>query len=76
MMTTKFLVPEVGGYASQLAVYLNKVNYQLVKFQGRVWYMGRKHFLLTSWNMVGKVPHKIAALLILPYPMKYTFHSF
>ncbi len=75
-MTTKFLVPEVGGYASQLAVYLNKVNYQLVKFQGRVWYMGRKHFLLTSWNMVGKVPHKIAALLNLLYPMKYTFHSF
>jgi hypothetical protein len=76
MTSTKFLVPEVGEYASQLAVYLNKVNYQLDKFQGRVWYMGRKHCLLTSRNMGGKVPHKIAALLNLPYPMKFTFHSF
>ena len=27
-------------------------------------------------NMVGKVPHEIAALLNLPGPVKYTFHSF
>jgi hypothetical protein len=80
MTLNKFLVTEVGGYASQLAVYLIKVNNQLDKFRGRVWYTGRKHYLLTSQfmgrNMVGKVPHKIAALLNLPYPIKYTFHSF
>jgi len=44
--STKFLVPEVEGYASQLAVYLKKVNNQLDKFQGRVWYKRRKHDLL------------------------------
>ncbi len=64
--STKFLVPEAGGYASQLAVYLNKVNNQLDIFQGRVWYTGRKHAMLTKTfmgrNMVGKVPHEIAAL--------------
>ncbi len=80
-MSTKFLVPEVGGYAGQLAVYLNNVNSQLDKFQGRVWYTGKKkHGVLTSQvmgkNMVTKVPHEIAALLKLPDPMKYTFHSF
>ena len=26
-------------------------------------------------NMVAKMTHKIAALLSLPYTMKYTFHS-
>jgi hypothetical protein len=75
-------VPEVGGYASQLAVYLKKVNNQLDKFQGRVWYKRRKHVLLVlltsqfmGRNMVGKMPHKITALLSLPNTMKYTFHS-
>ncbi len=47
--STKFLVPEVGGYTSQLADYLKKVNNQLDKFQGRVWYKRRKHVLLVCW---------------------------
>jgi hypothetical protein len=34
--STKFLVPEAGGYTSQLADYLKKVNNQPDKFQGRV----------------------------------------
>ena len=79
-MSTKFLVPEEGGYAKKLEIYLSKVNNQLSKFQGRVWYTGRKHVELSSQymgrNMVAKVPHKIAALYSIPDPMRYTFHSF
>ncbi len=72
--STKFLVPDGGGYGSQLAVYLNKVNNQLNIFQGRgvcgtqggtSQFMGR--------NTVGKVPHEIAALLSLPDPHEVHF---
>jgi integrase len=79
-MATKYLVPQTGGYATQLANYINKVNSQLEKFQGRVWYAGKKHSLLASQvmgrNMVARVPHDIAARLALMDPSKYTFHSF
>ena len=45
-MSTKFLVPQEGGYADLLAVYLDKVKSQLDKFTGRVWYTGLKTDLL------------------------------
>jgi len=31
---TKFVVPEDGGYADRLAVYIKKLNDQLQNFQG------------------------------------------
>ena len=78
--STKFLVPQVGGYADLLAVYLDKVKNQLDRYKGRMWYTGRKTDILTTQcmgkNSVSKVPHEIAALLNLPDPSKYTFHSF
>jgi hypothetical protein len=79
-MSTKFLVPEEGGYASQLAIYLTKVNSQLNIFQGRPWYTGRKSAVLINQamgrNMVARVPHEVAVLLKLDNPTLYTFHSF
>jgi integrase len=79
-ITTKFLVPQMGGYANLLAVYLDKVKSQLDRFKGRVWFTGKKNKMLTSQfmgkNSVSKVPHEIAALLKLPDPSQYTFHSF
>jgi hypothetical protein len=35
-LETRFVVPETGGYAAQLALYLFKVNNQLKYDQGRV----------------------------------------
>jgi integrase len=79
-MSTKFLVPEERGYTKRLTIYLNKVNNQLSKFQGRVWYTGRKSDALTSQfmgkNMVFKVPNDIAVVFNIPEPTKFTFHSF
>lgn len=79
-MSTKFLVPQEGGYADLLAVYLDKVKSQLDKFTGRVWYTGRKTDLLVAQvmgkNKIADVPHEIARLLKLPDPANYTFHSF
>lgn len=78
--TTRFLIPEEGGYARQLGVYIDKVKNQLEKFQGRVWFTAKKEGSLTSQfmgkNTVCKVPHEIAELLSLPDPSRYTFHSF
>lgn len=79
-MSTKFLVPQEGGYADLLASYLDLVKNQLYQYSGRVWYTGRKTDNLTCQTMgknsVSKVPHEIAALLKLADPSKYTFHSF
>lgn len=79
-LSTKFLIPQEGGYADQLAVYLDKVKFQLNKFTGKVWYTGRKTDLLVSQTMgknkIAEVPHEIAKLLKLPDPSMYTFHSF
>jgi len=79
-MSTKFLVPQVGGYADILSAYLEKVKNQLDKHKGKVWFTGRKYEKLTSQamgkNMVFKVPHEIAELLGLPNPSSFTFHSF
>jgi len=78
--SSKFLVPAAGGFADQLGNYLEKVHSQLGKFQGRVWFTGRKSPVLSSQpmgkNMVTKVPHELAILFNLPEPKTYTFHSF
>ena len=79
-MSTKFVVPQEGGYADLLASYLDLVKDQLYQYSGRVWYTGKKTENLTSQamgkNSVSKIPHEIAALLKLADPSKYTFHSF
>jgi len=76
----RFLVPDAGGFAAQLDLYLFKVNNQLKKCQGRVWFTGTKseklHSLPMGRNMIAKVPHEIATVLSLPDPSLYTFHSF
>ena len=79
-LSTKFLVPQAGGFADMLAVYLDKVRDQLQKFEGNCWYTGRKNHCLVPQpmgkNMVAKVPHEVASLLKLDDPAEYTFHSF
>jgi len=79
-MTTKFLVPQAGGFASKLATYINRVKDQLEIFQGKPWYTGRKSGLLVKQamgkNMIAKAPYEIACRLALQAPEKYTFHSF
>jgi len=79
-INTKFLVPQEGGFADILAVYLEKVKTQLEIYKGKVWYTGKKSATLVSLpmgrNMLFKVPHEIAELLGLPNPSSYTFHSF
>ena len=79
-LESRFVVPEEGGYAAKLALYLFKVNNQLKKYQGRVWFTGTQCNVLKNQpmgrNMIAKLPHEIAALLSLPNPSLYTFHSF
>jgi len=79
-LESRFLVPEAGGFAAQLALYLFKVNNQLKNYQGRVWFTGTKSDSLRNQpmgrNMVAKLPHEIATCLSLPDPSAYTFHSF
>jgi integrase len=77
---SKFLVPEDGGFAAQLDIYLSKVEKQLKVYKGKVWWTGTKHDTLKSMpmgkNMFTQMPHLVAELLSLPEPDKYTFHSF
>jgi len=76
---TKFVVPQEGGYADRLAVYIKKVNDDLQKFQGRVWFTCTPKALKKQGmglNMVGQVPHEVAKYLHFPEPETYTFHSF
>jgi integrase len=76
---TKFVVPQDGGYSDRLAVYIKKLNDQLHKFQGRVWFTGTPRGLKKQGmglNMVGKVPHEVAKYMNLPEWETYTFHSF
>jgi hypothetical protein len=76
----RFLVPDAGGFAAQLDLYLFKVNNQLEKCQGRVWFTGTQSEMLKSLpmgkNMISSVPYDIATVLSLPDPSLYTFHSF
>ena len=69
-LESRFLVPEEGGFAAKLALYLFKVNNQLRHYQGRVWYTGTKSDSLRNQpmgkNTVSKLPHEIASLLNLP----------
>ncbi len=76
----KFVVPLEGGYADRLSIYLTKINKQLDKYQGRVWYTSTQHFLLKN-QVLGKntwsnLPHEIAKFLSAPECDKYTFHLF
>jgi integrase len=79
-LESRFIVPETGGYAAQLALYLFKVNNQLKLYQGKVWFTGAKSDKLKTVpmgkNTISQVPHDIAALLGLANPSLYTFHSF
>lgn len=79
-MSTKFLVPAAGGFASKLATYINRVKDELDIFHGKVWYTGRKFGVLVKQSMgknsISKVPYNIASRLDLKHPEKYTFHSF
>ena len=75
-----FVVPAVGGFADRLGIYLNKVNTDLNKFTGRVWWTGTKGNDLKAQpmgkNMIGKVPHDVATRMKLLKPEAYTFHSY
>jgi hypothetical protein len=79
-LESRFLVPDAGGFAAQLGLYLFKVKNQLKKCQGRVWFTGLQSEMLKNMpmgkNMIAKVPHEIATVLSLPDPSLYTFHSF
>jgi hypothetical protein len=76
----KFVVPLEGGYADRLSIYVTKINKQLDKYQGRVWYTSTQHFLLKN-QVLGKrtrsnLPNEIAKFLSAPECDKYTFHLF
>jgi hypothetical protein len=79
-LSSKFVVPQEGGYADRLAIYLKKVNEQLSMFQGRVWYTGTTSTLLKKQpmgkNMLSNLPHELAKFLNLPDAENFTFHSF
>jgi len=40
-MNTKFLLPQEGGFAAILAIYLEKVKTKQEIYTGKVWYIGR-----------------------------------
>ncbi len=75
-----FLVPAHGGFADRLGMYLGKVNSNLNKFTGPVWWTGTKGETLRATpmgkNIIGKVPHDVATRLKLPKPEGYTFHFY
>ncbi len=75
-----FLVPAHGGFADQLGMYLGKVNFNLNKFTGRVWWTGTKGEMLRATsmgkNMIGKAPHDVATRLKLLKPDQYTFQTY
>jgi len=78
-LSTKFVVPEEGGYAARLGIYIKKLNDELQKFQGRVWYTCtpkavRKQCM--GGHTVENVPHQVAKYMNFPDPEIYTFHSF
>ncbi len=56
--STKFVVPQEGGYADRLGIYMKKLNEQLFNFHGQVWFT--PHSLKSQSmgkNTVGRVPH-------------------
>jgi hypothetical protein len=77
--STKFVVPQEGGYADRLGIYMKKLNEQLFKFEGRVWFTGTSRSVKSQSmgkNTLCKVPHEVAMHLNLPDWDKYTFRSF
>jgi hypothetical protein len=77
---SRFIVPETGGYAAQFTLYLFKVNSQLKKYQGRVWFTGPQSDMLKNQPMgrhtFAKLPHDIASLLSLPNPFSVYIPQF
>ncbi len=78
-LESRFVAPEIVGWAAQLALYLFKVNNQLKKYQGRVWFTGTQSDMLKNQpmgrNTIAKVPRDIATLLSLANPSLYTIRS-
>jgi hypothetical protein len=75
-----FLVPAHDGFADRLGMYLGKVNSNLNKFTGRVWWTRTKGEMLRATPMgkkkIGKVSHDVATRLKLLKPEQDTFHSY
>ena len=67
-------------WAACLGQYLDKLREDLGKFQGRVFYTGRKNGGLVKQpmgrNSLSSVPHEVARFLGKSNPEDYTFHSF
>ncbi len=74
-----FVVPAAEGFADRLTIYLAKVNSDLNKYTGQVWWTGTKgiHLIAVPMgkNMVGKVPHYVTTRMGLRKTEDYTFHS-
>ena len=73
-------VEDSFDWAGCLGQYLRRVKNELGKFQGRVFYTGRKNGGLVSQpmgrNKLAEVPHEVARFLGKERPEDYTFHSF
>ena len=73
-------VEDSFDWAGCLGQYLDRVKRELGKYQGRVFYTGRKFGGLVSQpmgrNKVAEVPHEVARFLGKERPEDYTFHSF
>ena len=73
-------VEDSFDWAGCLGQYLGRVKEELGKFQGRVFYTGRKNGGLVSQpmgrNKLAEVPHEVARFLGKERPEDFTFHSF
>ena len=76
----KETVEDSYDWAGCLGKYLGRLKEELGKYQGRVFYTGRKNGGLVAQpmgrNMLSEVPHQVARFLGKPNPEEYTFHSF
>ena len=73
-------VEDSFDWAACLGKYLARIKEELGKYQGRVFYTGRKNGSLVNQpmgrNMLAEVPHQVARFLGKPNVEDYTFHSF
>ena len=73
-------VEDSFDWAGCLGRYLSRVKGELGKFQGRVFYTGRKNGGLVNQpmgrNMLAEVPHEVARFLGKENVEDFTFHSF
>ena len=73
-------VEDSYDWAGCLGKYLERMKGELGKYQGRVFYTGRKNGGLVAQpmgrNMLCEVPHQVARFLGKSNPEDYTFHSF